>query len=166
MQLLHRAPKGGLAGLAALHGQAMDGNGDSVCPQGDIEADNGVRNGEVKHPQHANPSVHTGHDPFIESEEDPAKTKAMESTLWELTALREHYYLPVARLCVLLDRDLADKKKTKEVDVSEMVDGSYAEAARRELARRLKAAPTAFYAGVPERLFESAEVDFPGWVLP
>ena len=30
-------------------------------------------------------------DPFLEAEEDPQKTKALESSLWELEALESHY---------------------------------------------------------------------------
>jgi hypothetical protein len=30
-------------------------------------------------------------DPFDERQEDPAKSRAVESSLWELSALREHY---------------------------------------------------------------------------
>jgi hypothetical protein len=33
----------------------------------------------------------TGVDPYDANEEDPAKSKAVESSLWELQALRNHY---------------------------------------------------------------------------
>lgn len=32
-----------------------------------------------------------GADPFLEHEQDPANTRAVESSLWEVEALREHY---------------------------------------------------------------------------
>lgn len=32
-----------------------------------------------------------GADPFLENEQDPAQTRAVESSLWELEALRSHY---------------------------------------------------------------------------
>ena len=35
---------------------------------------------------------HTGQDPFLENEEDPAKTNALDSSLWELKSLSNHYY--------------------------------------------------------------------------
>lgn len=73
----------------------------------------------------------------------------------------------VAAYCSILDKDLRDRKKTSEVDISELLAASYASMFAAETGRRLKAVPTAFYRTPPERLFEGPAVaaDWPGWVL-
>ena len=42
--------------------------------------------------------VQAGEDVFDETELDPAKCRAIESSLWELESLRHHYYHTVRRL--------------------------------------------------------------------
>lgn len=37
-------------------------------------------------------------DPFVETEENPAKCRALDSSLWETQALLHHYHADVARL--------------------------------------------------------------------
>ena len=37
-------------------------------------------------------------DPFDAEEPDPMKTKALQSSLWELASHRQHYHAPVATL--------------------------------------------------------------------
>ncbi len=76
-------------------------------------------------------------------------------------------YLQVSAYCTILDKDLRDRKKTSEVDISELLTASYASMFAAEAGRRLKAVPTAFYRTPPERLFEGPAVaaDWPGWTL-
>jgi U3 small nucleolar RNA-associated protein 19 len=69
MQLLHRAPAGGVTGVAA--GQAR-GEGAGGAPAGGAAA------------------AWRGQDVYLEDEADPAAARALESSLWELTALRQH----------------------------------------------------------------------------
>lgn len=47
-----------------------------------------------------NPEVdeEEGNDPFLENEKDPAKTQALDSSLWELKSLSNHYYNQVCCL--------------------------------------------------------------------
>ena len=72
----------------------------------------------------------------------------------------------VATYTAILDRDLSDKKKTAEEDISTVVSASYSSLATAELQRRLKAVPVAFYAQPPSRLFDaSATADFVGWAF-
>ena len=37
-------------------------------------------------------------DEYLPNEDDPAKAKALQSSLWELDVLERHYYAPVATL--------------------------------------------------------------------
>ena len=75
-------------------------------------------------------------------------------------------WLQVAAYCAHLDKDLRDRKKTSEVDISELLGASYASMFAAEAARRLKAVPTAFYSQPPQRLFEAdAAADWAGWAF-
>ena len=57
-------------------------------------------------------------DPYDFSTEDPAKSRALESSLWEMTALENHYFPQVTKLVQMLRMDLGDRVKTKEIDIS------------------------------------------------
>ena len=71
----------------------------------------------------------------------------------------------VAALVPLLDKDLADRRRTSEVDVSALVAGSYGSLIGRLCKQRLKHVPVAFHAAPPERLFDGHEQALPGFVL-
>jgi U3 small nucleolar RNA-associated protein 19 len=94
-----------------------------------------------------------GHDPYDEAEPDPAQSRAVESSLWEVEALRRHYCPQVATLTAVLDKDLSDRAHTSEVDLDPLLATSYASLIASEAGRRLKAAPVAFYARPPAGLF-------------
>ena len=65
----------------------------------------------------------------------------------------------------ILDKDLADRKKTAEVDVGALLRSSYSEYFAAEAEKRLKAVPVAFYSSPPAQLFpDAAKLEFPGWV--
>jgi U3 small nucleolar RNA-associated protein 19 len=51
-----------------------------------------------------------GADPFLETENDPLKTRAAESSLWELATLKNHYCPSVAQLAVLFEAENAPKR--------------------------------------------------------
>ena len=108
-------------------------------------------------------TVYSGTDVYDAHQTDPAISRAIESSLWEITALRRHAHPSVAAACGALDKDLSDKRKTAEVDVTELLDGSYAAMFRKEAGRRMKAVPTAFYRQPPNKLFNTGLEDFAGW---
>ncbi len=60
----------------------------------------------------------------------------------------------VAAFVVVLDKDLADRKKTAEVDLGPLLTLSYSGLSAAELGRRLKHVPVAFYAQKPPELFD------------
>eukprot|EP00198_Chlamydomonas_reinhardtii_P010868 XP_001700205.1 predicted protein [Chlamydomonas reinhardtii] len=87
-----------------------------------------------------------GVDVYDEAEPDPARSRAVESSLWEVEALRNHY----------CPQDLTDRTKTAEVNLEDLLGaagrdapggaaGSYNALIRGELARKLRHVPTAFY---------------------
>ncbi|KXZ55062.1 hypothetical protein GPECTOR_3g22 [Gonium pectorale] len=121
-----------------------------------------------------------GVDVYDESEPDPAKSRAVESSLWEVEALRNHYCPQVSTFCAVLDKDLSDRTKTAEINLEEVLgaaDGqtggasggasSYNALIRAELSRKLRKVPVAFYSKPPVSLFDTMYdgEDWGGWSL-
>lgn len=123
--------------------------------------------------------VWQGVDVYDEREEDPAESRALESSMWEISVFRNHADCTVAQFArTMLEKDMTNKVKTAEVDISEVLGTSYASLFDKEIKRRLKSVPTTVYAGtrsgVPQRLFGAGEdagngtdvpAPFPGFVL-
>ncbi|KAL6760944.1 CBF/Mak21 family-domain-containing protein [Haematococcus lacustris] len=107
-----------------------------------------------------------GCDVYLEGEEDPAKSRAVESSLWEVEALRTHFCPQVATLTAVLDKDLGDRVKTSEVDLGPLLSASYASLFSQEVERRINMVPVAFYNSPPSHLFSSSAVaeEWPGWL--
>ena len=65
----------------------------------------------------------------------------------------------------VLDKDLADRKKTAEVDIGPLLTSSYSVMVSLELSKRLKRVPVAFYARRPNQLFNAdlCKADSAGW---
>ena len=60
-------------------------------------------------------------DPFKEDEADPSQCEALQSSLWELETLRQHYYPEIKSLVELLEKPIG---KT-ETDMSDCLESSY-----------------------------------------
>ncbi|PRW44488.1 nucleolar complex 4-like protein [Chlorella sorokiniana] len=195
MQLLHRPPRGGLAAVGAaaagaapaapapqpllpLPPQVAGGQPVAAADQQQEAADgapaaaNGSADAAVQQVVQAQQQrplgpAWQGEDVYDYAEPDPAASRALESSLWELEALRCHHNPQVAAYCAVLDKDLRDRKKTSEVDVSEAMAAGYASMFGSEVSRRLKQVPTAFYRSPPEALFADAAcaADWAGWAL-
>ncbi|KAK9836980.1 hypothetical protein WJX81_004282 [Elliptochloris bilobata] len=140
--LLHRPPR---------PAAPADPNPASCAPAGEADAAAGPGGGV---------------DVYVEVAPDPALSRAIESSLWELDSLRNHYCPQVAAVVGVLDKDLADRKRTAEIDLAPLLPGSYASLANSELTRRMKRVPTAFYAEPPRRLLDvNCAADFAGWAI-
>lgn len=132
LQILHRAPPGGVAGIATR--SRKEG------------------------------PVWQGDDVYDINEKDPSKSRALESSLWEITALRNHADPSVSSYCQILEKDLTDRRRTAEIDIEEILRLSYSSLFMKEIKRRLKSAPTAFHRDIPGRLFDPRNSnDFQGW---
>lgn len=116
------------------------------------------------HRPHPPPGLCAATDPFLASEPEPGRCRALESSLWELGALRWHYAAPVGRFLLVLDRDTHDKRRFAELDAAALATASYASLFDDEAGRRLKAVPLAFYqpGEEPATLWGS----LPGWATP
>lgn len=104
-----------------------------------------------------------GIDHFNNEENDPVKTNAMRSSLWEIDTLRHHYCPPISRFVLSLENDLTIRAKTIELAIKDFSSGSYATIFGEEIRRRVKQVPLAFYQATPTSLF--SESDFPGWTF-
>ena len=64
----------------------------------------------------------TINDPFRAAEEDPIRTSAIESSLWELETLQTHYHPNVATICQILSQQFTKQ----EYNMEDFLDHSYA----------------------------------------
>lgn len=72
----------------------------------------------------------------------------------------------MSAFCAILDKDVSDRTKTTEVDLSPLLAASYASLFTTEVERRLKQVPIAFYQQAPAKLFDiNCHDDFVGWEL-
>jgi len=110
-------------------------------------------------------ATYEGEDVFLEDCEDPAESRGVESSLWEVVTLKSHYFIDVAQMATLiLEKDVTDRRKTAEINMAELTKASYSSMTQVELKKRLKKVPVAFYAQPPTQLFDKhCESDFPGW---
>lgn len=132
-----------------VHREAVDGtNSEQQCVSSD--GNTGVAS-----------DMTGGVDVFNDEENNPLRSKAMRSSLWEIDTLRHHYCPPVSRFVLSLENDLTVRAKTAEVIIGDFSSGSYATIFREEMRRRVKQVPVAFYKASPTSLF--LESDFPGW---
>ena len=113
--------------------------------------------------------VWRGEDVYDMDEPDPAKSRALESSLWELSVFRNHADPTVSKYCSILDKDMTDRRKSTEVNIEEVLSASYSFMFDKEVKKRLKTVPTAVYTieSVPKHLFEPGEfaTAFPGFTL-
>ncbi|OIW16137.1 hypothetical protein TanjilG_18852 [Lupinus angustifolius] len=113
----------------------------------------------------AMPCQKLGIDHFNNEENNPKKSCAMRSSLWEIDTILHHYCPPASRqvLALSLGNDLTVRAKTSEVDVGDFSSGSYATILGAEISRRVKQVPLAFFKTTPSSLF--SETDFAGWTF-
>ncbi|XP_053557850.1 nucleolar complex protein 4 homolog [Bombina bombina] len=79
-------------------------------------------------------------DPYCMDEPDPAKCRALESSLWELEALQTHYHPDVVRAANVISRALS----TQESDISELLEISSYELFDKELKKKFGSVPLEF----------------------
>ena len=94
-------------------------------------------------------------DPFKPDESDPARCKALDSSLWEMETLKSHYFPQVSKFVQVLDKDLSDRVKTAELPVGDVCASSYASLMGEELGARIKSAPLTVHRGGYTGLFKS-----------
>jgi len=105
----------------------------------------------------------SGADPFLAGEDDPARTRAVESSLWELAALSRHASPHVSQFAhMILSKDHTDKKRAAESDLEPLLASDYGALYRSESTKKLKkSVPVAFYSTAPGKLHDrNCQADF------
>lgn len=96
-----------------------------------------------------------GRDPFDALEADPAKTHALESSLWEMSSLTAHFHPNVATLAKILGEQFTKPSYNLE----DFLDHSYTTMTDAEMRKKLKnQVATSFEK--PTGLFPSGDVIF------
>ena len=110
------------------------------------------------HPAHAiyaaNPSYQEKgmDDPFTMSESDPMLTNAIDSSLWELHTLQDHWHPNVATLAKILGEQFTKR----EYQLEDFTDHSYASLIGSELGKELKRQPEVEWE-IPKRILTADE---------
>ncbi|XP_066116976.1 nucleolar complex protein 4 homolog isoform X2 [Saccopteryx bilineata] len=71
-------------------------------------------------------------DPYDPAEEDPAKCRALESSLWELQALQQHYYPEVSKAASVINQVLS----VPEVSIAPLLELTAFEIFERDLKKK------------------------------
>ncbi|KAJ1921246.1 Maturation and nuclear export of 40S ribosomal subunits interacting protein [Mycoemilia scoparia] len=91
-------------------------------------------------------------DPYDEDEKDPAKCKAIDSSLWEIETLQNHYYANIANLAKMFNEPF----RRPLYDLEEFLDHNYSTLFDEDTCRKLKKAPALAATG-PVSLFRSGD---------
>eukprot|EP00002_Diphylleia_rotans_P021707 TRINITY_DN4232_c0_g1_i2.p1 TRINITY_DN4232_c0_g1~~TRINITY_DN4232_c0_g1_i2.p1 ORF type:complete len:653 (+),score=149.54 TRINITY_DN4232_c0_g1_i2:54-2012(+) len=102
-------------------------------------------------------------DPYNHEEQDPLKTNAIESSLWELATLSKHYCPAVSRMVKLLEKSF---KKNEPYRLEDFLEQSHSAIFETELRRKMKSAPALTFQK-PTALFEAKDIssDFAVWEI-
>lgn len=91
---------------------------------------------------------HGMEDPFLPDESDPMKTKAIESSLWEIVQMQSHYHPNVATIAKILSEQFTKHSYNME----DFLDHSYASLLEAEMAKDVKKAPVVEFQ-IPKKVF-------------
>ncbi|RKP26883.1 nucleolar complex protein [Syncephalis pseudoplumigaleata] len=97
-------------------------------------------------------------DPYLPDEADPAKCQAIDSSLWEIQALDQHYYANVATLSQIFSQHF----NKPSYDLEDFVDHTYSTLFDAEVNRRIKKTPAIAYYSEPT-LFDDASSLMHDW---
>ncbi|XP_061163332.1 nucleolar complex protein 4 homolog B-like [Saccostrea echinata] len=79
-------------------------------------------------------------DPYCQEEPDPVKSKAIESSLWELKTLQSHYHPDVAKKAQRMDQPITKE----EIPLADLLETSYNDLFVKETKKKVKHAPMNF----------------------
>ncbi|KAJ1674775.1 Maturation and nuclear export of 40S ribosomal subunits interacting protein [Spiromyces aspiralis] len=91
-------------------------------------------------------------DPFDEDEKDPAKCRAIESSLWEIETLQNHFYANISTLSKVFNEPF----RRPPYDLEDFMDHTYATLFESDTCRRIKKAPP-LAATAPTTLFRPGD---------
>ncbi|XP_022336832.2 nucleolar complex protein 4 homolog A-like [Crassostrea virginica] len=89
---------------------------------------------------HRETPVELQEDPYNSEEQNPVKSKAIESSLWELKTLQSHFHPDVAKKAQRIDQPLSKE----EIQLGDILETSYNDLYVKETRKKVKYAPTNF----------------------
>ncbi|ELU14912.1 hypothetical protein CAPTEDRAFT_227825 [Capitella teleta] len=95
-------------------------------------------------------------DPFIMTENDPSKCRALESSLWELQTLQSHYYYIVS----IDSRQLEQVLPKLETDLSDILETSIDDLVKKENSKKYKLNSVPVTFDPPKGLFGAKDCPF------
>lgn len=90
-----------------------------------------------------------GVDPYDPEEQDPQKTNAIDSSLWELHTLQDHYNPTVAQICKIVSEQFTKQ----QYNLEDFLDHGYATMLESELRKEPKKDPVVEWR-IPKKIFE------------
>lgn len=93
-------------------------------------------------------------DPFDMSEMDPMATGAIDSCLWELDTLQQHFHPNVASLAQILSQEF----RKQYYSLEDFLDHSYSSLVSSEMGKEMKKAPVVEFE-IPRQVFTSSSGD-------
>jgi U3 small nucleolar RNA-associated protein 19 len=103
-------------------------------------------------PPYIESTENLGKDPFDMNETDPQKTRAIDSSLWELETLQSHYHPNVASLAGIISEQFTKQ----QYNIEDFLDHGYGSMLESELAKEAKKGPVVEWK-IPKRIFMRAE---------
>ncbi|NWR97362.1 NOC4L protein, partial [Motacilla alba] len=79
-------------------------------------------------------------DPYVMEEEEPSESRALQSSLWEIQSLQNHYHPDVAKAAAVLNQSLSEM----EDDISGLLELSASELFDREVKKKAVDVPLEF----------------------
>ncbi|KAH0625354.1 hypothetical protein JD844_014808 [Phrynosoma platyrhinos] len=79
-------------------------------------------------------------DPYVMDEEEPSESRALESSLWEIKTLQNHYHPDVAKAATIINTSLSEL----EDDLSEVLELTAFEMFDRDIKKETTDVPLEF----------------------
>ncbi|KAL2757416.1 hypothetical protein ACRALDRAFT_1068012 [Sodiomyces alcalophilus JCM 7366] len=87
-------------------------------------------------------------DPFLPDEADPMETQAIDSCLWELVQLQQHYHPNVATIAKIVSEQFTKQS----YNIEDFLDHSYSSLLEAEMSKTMKKTPVIEFQ-IPKRVF-------------
>lgn len=100
-------------------------------------------------PPYTKSTDNLGVDPFNPSEQDPSQTHAIDSSLWELHTLQDHYNPTVSQIC----RIISEQFTKQQYNLEDFLDHGYGTLLESELKKDGKREPVVEWR-IPGKIFE------------
>lgn len=108
----------------------------------------------LPHPPYTETKGNLGVDPYDPEEQDPQQTGAIDSSLWELNTLQDHYNPTVASIC----RIISEQFTKQQYNLEDFLDHGFITLLESELKKDGKREPVVEWR-IPKTLFEKEEGD-------